>query len=573
MAPNTAIFYDIENLIGPFTGKANTILHLDEIYRRVLSAEGVAGVSVQRAYADWSLPLHRNLRGSVLQVGIEPVQIFNTNPYDKIKNAADVSLIIDAVDLIARRPEITNFVIVSGDGIFAFLAKKLHEHGKRVMGVGFDKITNNIFRNACDLYIGLEKTDQTLVDTINAKKQIEQKPFEPKPAAEVVQPPAQAKIPNKFPKTKYSEAIIAADIPIWRDLADASGSLMVIRKLLEALFTETTESLPDLEISVFMTYLNHYVPGFKVNRFGFSRFSNFMRFMLTGSPFTLYAAEKNSHKIAKRGTVGEKGEVIEDLQGLQIILPDASRYNSIFDVPEGSSFIHTITPTQTKPVPVKTKPATAKPKPVTEVKPVTETPPVVKVKGKPGRKPGVKNKTESKPETKPEVTAEVKPEAKTETKPEEKPEEKPELVKPGLKARRKPGRKPGSKLNAKPVEANTAEVKPVAEMPLVPTDGDSVRKWIKNEFLALSQNDKLTNAEARRLTTPEYCVKTFGIRTPIFKEIETRSNLDEQRTVKGKVKYWKESFKFKNKFYLVYKEWVSGLHTERFGVWLSSVKK
>jgi uncharacterized LabA/DUF88 family protein len=507
MVPNTAIFYDIENLISPFTGQTNTFLQLDEIYRRVLAAEGVTGVSIQRAYADWVLPLHRNLRGSVLQVGIDPVQIFNTNAYDKIKNAADVSLIIDAVDLIAKRPDITHYVIASGDGIFAFLAKKLHEYGKRVIGIGFYNITNMIFRNSCDMYIGLEKTDKTLVATLNGRKKSEPKEETPKIAA-----PAPVKIPTKFPKTKYSEAIINANIPVWRDLADASGSLLVVRRLLEALHTDATESLPDLEISVFMTYLNHYVPGFKVNRFGFSRFSNFMRFMLSGSPFALYTSEKNIFKVAKRGTIDEKGEIIEDIPGLQFVLPDASRYNSIFDVPEGSSFIHTVTEAEKpvpKPVPVKTK---AEPKPKTEPKAKT-------VKPKPS---------------------------------EPKADKTPEKAAP------------------KPIKATP---KPAPEIPPIVIDEGSVRKWIKNQFQDLSKNDNLSNAELRRLTTPGYASKTFGIRTPIFREIETHSNLNEQRSINGKIKYWKESFKYKGKFYLVYKEWVAGLHTERFMAWLATIKK
>ncbi|MCL2202455.1 MAG: NYN domain-containing protein [Defluviitaleaceae bacterium] len=515
MAPNTAIFYDIENLIGPFTGKANTILHLDEIYRRVLAAEGVEGVSIQRAYADWVLPIHRNLRGSVLQVGIEPVQIFNTNPYDKVKNAADVSLIIDAVELIAKRPDISTYVIASGDGIFAFLAKKLHEHGKRVIGIGFDKIVNMIFRNACDVYIGLEKTDKTLVDTIHSIKKIEQKPHV-LPAAPADEAPAvPAKVPSKFPKTKYSDAIVAANIPVWRDIADASGSLMAVRKLLEVLHTDATQDLPDLEISVFMTYLNHYVPGFKVNRFGFSRFSNFMRFMLTRSPLTLYVAE-NSHKIARRGTIGEKGEVIEDIAGLQFILPDASRYNSIFDVPEGSSFIHTITP-QEKPTPKPLQPRT-------------------KAKSEPKPKPvSVRAKA-----------AEAKPKL-----------EKPKPVKE----------------SPKPRKAREPKAKPVPALPPIVIDEGSIRKWIKNQFEELSKENKLPSAEARRLTNEDYAQKTFGIRTPIFRAIETHSNLDEQRKVNGKTKYWKETFKFNGKFYLVYKEWVAALHTERFAAWIAGFKK
>ena len=123
MVCNTAVFYDIENLVGLHNGKTNSNLHLDEIFRKVLELENVNGISIQRAYADWAAQAYRNLRCSVLEVGIEPIQVFTTNSYDKVKNAADVSMIIDAVDLIAKRPEIENYVIASGDGIFVFLSR------------------------------------------------------------------------------------------------------------------------------------------------------------------------------------------------------------------------------------------------------------------------------------------------------------------------------------------------------------------------------------------------------------------------------------------------------------------
>ncbi|MCL2364138.1 MAG: NYN domain-containing protein [Defluviitaleaceae bacterium] len=519
MIPNTAIFYDIENLIGPFTGKANTILQLDEIYRRVLATEGVEGVSIQRAYADWVLPLHRNLRGSVLQVGIEPVQIFNTNPHDKIKNAADVALIIDAVELIAKRPEITHYVIASGDGIFAFLAKKLHEHGKRVIGIGFDRIVNMIFRNACDVYVGLEKTDKSLVTSIGKKKSEvkqdnkaendevetpETATAESKTSKSTVkqtpQPaPKPHPIPEKFPKTKYSEVMVAANVPIWRDLADASGTLMVVRQLLEVLHAEETAPLPDLEISVFMTYLKHYIPGFTSKRFNYPHFSNFMRFMLTGSPLTLYSVE-NSHKIARRDNVDTKGETLEDVEGLQFVTPDATRYASIFDIPVGSQFVYTVNrPQQNKNAVPEKKPA----------------------------KPSLGTQAQPKPRT-------VKPTSK------------PKVV------------------EAAPQPADT---------PPIVMDEGSVRKWIKNQFMELSNEDKISSAEARRMTTEDYAQKTFGIRTPIFREIKSHSNLTEQRSVNGKVKYWKESFKYNGKFYLVYKEWVVTLHADRFAAWLVKVKK
>jgi len=499
MLCNTAIFYDIENLLGIFSGKA--VLNLDEIYRRVLEAEGVHGVSIQRAYADWALQPNRALRDSVLQVGIEPIQIFNTNQNDRVKNAADVSLIIDAVELIAKRPEIENYVIASGDGIFAFLSKKLHEHGKRVIGCGFDRNASALFCNSCDYFIGLEKSDKALVATSSPRRKSRKADSPPIEEA----PPAAAKVPNKFPKTKYSEVLTQANIPIWRDPYDLSGSLHTIRKVVDALFADETEGLPDLEISVFKTYVDHYIPGFRVSRYGFTRFGEFMRFVFTGSSYCLYTIDESVCKIARRGAVAKNGTVMDDVKGLVVTAEDGSRFGSIFSVPVDMAFIFTV---------------------------LSETAP----QAKNGRR-----KTPA-----------------------------PEAPKPKNKKR---GRKPAqaaSEEAAQPAPVEVSEPPSEPEIEIVVDEG-SFRKWIKNRFQVISDSDVLTAKETNLLVSPDYSRRTFGIRTPILREIETRSNLLEQRSVNGKVKYWKETFKYNGKHYLVYKDWVASLHKDRYAAWLRTL--
>ncbi|MCL2224207.1 MAG: NYN domain-containing protein [Defluviitaleaceae bacterium] len=489
MLCNTAVFYDIENLLGLFGGKTNTVLHLDEIYRRVLEMEGVHGVSIQRAYADWALPQHRNLRNSVLQVGIEPVQIFNTNQHDKVKNAADVCLIIDAVDLISKQPEIENYVIASGDGIFAFLAKKLHERGKRVIGVAFDKITNNIFRNACDYFVALEKADTSIVATSSRRKS---KASAPVSAISETESVPQTKNTGNFPKTKFTEALESADIEILRDSTDSSACFHVVRKMVDALFSGETQDLPGLEVSVFTMYMNHYLPNFKVTRHGFKRVGEFMRFILSGSPFCMHSIADNVLLIAPRDSA--KGTIMDDVNGLLITGANGGKYNSVFNVPHDEPFIYKILPTKT---------ATAA---------TTAQPP---------------------------LAAKVKKPPAPAKKPKELPAEKPKEI----------------------------------PAPPPPEEASSIRKWIKDRFEELAEADAIPTAEVRKLLTPEYAMSTFGVRTPIFREIETRSNLTEQRTANGKIKYWKESFRFNNKTYIVYKEWVAGLHRDRFCAWLNTLRK
>ncbi|MCL2387308.1 MAG: NYN domain-containing protein [Defluviitaleaceae bacterium] len=528
MICNTAIFYDIENLLGLFSEKTNTVLHLDEIYRRVLEVEGVHGVSIQRAYADWGLPIARNLRGSVLQVGIETIQIFNTNPNDKMKNAADVSLIIDAMDLLSRRPEIENYVIASGDGIFAFLAKKLHENGKRVIGCSFDTIASNIFLNACDYFISLQKMDSSISATISRKKMRYTAPIQSVAAPKLVpQPPPT--LPPTFQKSKYSEAIVNANIKIWRDLGDTSGSIHVVRQMVEAVFEDYTKTMPGLEISVFTNYINHYLPGFKASRFGFKRVSEFMRFILTGSPYCLYYINDSILVMSPRENA--KGNLVEDVKGLLITSAEGNIYNSVFSVPEDESFIFSIT----QPEPVK--------KPTPAPKPPVAVPNAVVATSAPT----------------PVVELTKTPEPVIE-------EPAPVIEAPVVKIPAKRGRKTGWRK-----QVATPEPVP-APAPEIIVEG-SIRKWIKARFEELSNADALPTSEVRKMTTPEYSVATFGVRNPILREIETRGNLTEQRTANGKIKYWKESFRFNGKTYLVYKEWAAGLHQERFVAWLSTFTK
>ena len=457
MICNTAVFYDIENLVGLYNGKANSNLHLDEIYRKVLELEHVNGISIQRAYADWATQANRNLRSSVLEVGIEPIQIFTTNSYDKVKNAADVSLIIDAVDMIARRPEIENYVIASGDGIFAFLSRKLHEHGKRVIGVSFEGITSNIFRNTCNHFIFLEKPPSCEKDAPSSAQEQKKK----------------SAIPRRFPRTKYSDALQKAGLAVWKDTEGTAACFHAARQLVDALFLEHTSDMPPLEVSVFQIYLSHYLPKFKLRSHGFKRLSEFMRILTAASPYCLSSEKENVLIISPR--LAAKGTVLEDIKGLTITSEDGTVYNSVFDVPKDENFTYKIVPAHD------------------------------------------------------EATSHEK-------------------------RTKRPYRR-----RTQPQEQIVVE--------------GSIRQWIKSRFEELSHADGLPLSEVKRLTSEEHSKSVFGARCPILKKVDIRKDIDEQRLVDGKVKYWKEPFTFKGRTYLIFKEWIAHLHKEKFITWLVGYKK
>ncbi|MBN3873294.1 NYN domain-containing protein [Nostoc sp. JL33] len=146
---NTAIFYDIENLT---MGRSNPNLNfsLKQIQTNLEKTALVNKIAIQCAYADWSDSRLKLLKNEIQELGIEAIQIFD---YSHKRNAADMQLAIDVMELAQNRPTLQVFVIVSGDGAFAALAKKLHEYGKTVIGCAYEGQINRILKSVCDRFI------------------------------------------------------------------------------------------------------------------------------------------------------------------------------------------------------------------------------------------------------------------------------------------------------------------------------------------------------------------------------------------------------------------------------------
>src|SRR2546430_7623107 len=68
------------------------------------------------------------------------------------KNATDIRLAIDALELVFTRPEIGTFILLSGDSDFSSLVIKLKEYGKYVIGVGIRESSSDLLIQNCDEY-------------------------------------------------------------------------------------------------------------------------------------------------------------------------------------------------------------------------------------------------------------------------------------------------------------------------------------------------------------------------------------------------------------------------------------
>ncbi|CTQ49280.1 NYN domain-containing protein [Jannaschia donghaensis] len=107
--------------------------------------------ALRRVYGDWSSGALRNWADKVLELGLVAHQeTANT----KGKNASDIGLVIDAMDIL-HAGRFDGFVLVSSDSDFTRLASRIREEGLDVFGIGEGKAPVSL-RNVCNRFILIE---------------------------------------------------------------------------------------------------------------------------------------------------------------------------------------------------------------------------------------------------------------------------------------------------------------------------------------------------------------------------------------------------------------------------------
>jgi uncharacterized protein (TIGR00288 family) len=142
-APNAALLIDFDNVTMGIQKDMQAEL------RNLLSSDIIKGkVSVQRAYADW-----RRYPSYVVPLTENSIDLIFAPAYGSAKkNATDIRLAIDAMELVFTRPEIGTFILLSGDSDFSSLVIKLKEYGKYVIGVGIRESASDLLVQNCDEY-------------------------------------------------------------------------------------------------------------------------------------------------------------------------------------------------------------------------------------------------------------------------------------------------------------------------------------------------------------------------------------------------------------------------------------
>ncbi len=117
----------------------------------------IGEASVRRIYGDFSSTRSKAWADILSKHAIIPQQQF---AYTTGKNASDITLVIDAMDLL-HSGRFDGFCLVSSDSDFTRLAARIREQGVDVFGFGEQK-TPESFRQACRRFIYTENLLPTL---------------------------------------------------------------------------------------------------------------------------------------------------------------------------------------------------------------------------------------------------------------------------------------------------------------------------------------------------------------------------------------------------------------------------
>ncbi|MFZ2843966.1 NYN domain-containing protein [Psychrobacter sp.] len=159
---NIAVLIDADNAsansIGDIIQKINTF----------------GRVTCKKIYGDWGNAHIKGWQEALLKYAIDPIQQF---AYVKGKNATDIGMVIEAMDLLYS-DKYDCFCLISSDSDFTSLALRIRKNGVKVFGFG-RRNTVAAFTKACDKFFYVEdllpKSDHSATIALSANRQLSNK--------------------------------------------------------------------------------------------------------------------------------------------------------------------------------------------------------------------------------------------------------------------------------------------------------------------------------------------------------------------------------------------------------------
>ena len=122
-------------------------------------------VNIRRAYGNWTSGRLNGWESILQEHAIQPFQQYDLT---KGKNATDIAITIDAMDILYTK-QVDTFCIVTSDCDFTPLATRIMSEGKTVIGFG-ERKTPSVFVNACSTFLYLDESLEKTNSAVDAKK-------------------------------------------------------------------------------------------------------------------------------------------------------------------------------------------------------------------------------------------------------------------------------------------------------------------------------------------------------------------------------------------------------------------
>lgn len=103
-------------------------------------------------------------------------------------------------------------------------------------------------------------------------------------------------------------------------------------------------------------------------------------------------------------------------------------------------------------------------------------------------------------------------------------------------------------------------------------DVEKIGKYVKFRMKKLENSYKFSVNEILALQSSEWCKANFGLYGALIKKYDERVPIENQVSVNGYLRYWKETFIFNNEKYFVISQWYEK-HRTAFDNWYKTLEK
>lgn len=269
-----AVFVDAENV-------TNWIKH-DGVRLLMEELNQLGQIIIRRAYGVWSKPNLAMHQAAINQAGFELIHCYH--PVSG-KNTADIQMTVDVIECAWQLPNISCFVLVTGDSDFTPVFRRLREMDKDVIGVGQHSTLSECVKTSCTRFI---YTDD-VINSLAINDVLPQEPLAPQP------------LPN-------------------------SQATLTLAKADELVIAHLKASPIPINASQIKTLLKQHAADFDEKHYGFKTFTD-------------YLIANKAIEISKSGTINfaslakpiqptEKTEVVASAEGYKVLL---KKHNALPD--------------------------------------------------------------------------------------------------------------------------------------------------------------------------------------------------------------------------------------------------